>query len=364
MNTNRFLVWSLTSLTVVCAGLVLPPLARCDVAAEPQNLIAKPDFPPQGREVWVVPRTGKIQESYFDATVGGVARKAGRFVVKPEPGEGPHKVWISCSADTPVKQGDPLAVRVWLRSPEGIPVTIRLQDGDAKASFLGKRELTPEWKEYEVRGTARRDYNAKEYGVWFYMGHAPGTIEMTGLRLLPAASLEPLAETAPSPTAPALAPIKSVNLLKNGDFAEAAANWEGAADSLRGKVTFVAAQAGPFKRAVHVVSTPGTTDRPWTVSMRQTILSPLKKDDKLTLRLWLRASAGGKVGVVVEERKTPFTKAIDNLLRVTPQWTEYEVQGIAPDDFVAGEARLSLYMSFEPTTVEITGVHLSKGGSP
>ena len=352
-------------------GLSTPPAGPVGS----QNLIAMPDFPPQGRETWQIPRIARLQESYFDATVGGVSRKAGRFVAKPEPGEMPHRIWMACIADAPIKRDEVLTARAWLRSPDSNPVTMRIQeareqaDGERKAFCSEKLTLTPDWKEYEVRGTARRDYDPKEVGVYFHLGHAPGTIEMTGVRLLSANRSAPITApaTAPTPVArrppsapPATVGMEGPSLLQNGDFAQGAAHWEGAADSLRGKVSFVDAQAGPFKRALHVVSTPGTSDKPWTVSLRQNILSPLKKGDKLKLSVWLRSPDSGKIAVVAEQIKAPSAKLLTGQLRLTSQWAQYELSGEAASDFAAGEVRLHFYLSLEPMTVEIAGVRLSK----
>jgi hypothetical protein len=81
-------------------------------------------------------------------------------------------------------------------------------------------QLTPEWKEYEVRGQSNADYATGAARVTFHMAHGPGTIEVAGVRLF-------------NPNAPALtlvrstaSPQKPESLIINGAFTQPLqGNW-------------------------------------------------------------------------------------------------------------------------------------------
>ena len=197
---------------LLCVGLRAEAPPR-----EPVNLLVNEGFA-RGEAGWTVPDTDTAYSELVPA-LAGPYRQALRVTVNPAPGDRAWDVTLRQDVQTPLHKGDPLALKVWLRSPQSLTIGAYVeQGGDSYAKFVsGSLTLTPSWKEYEVRGAADADYPTGKSDAIFHLGGVKGVVEVTGVRLF-------------NPDAPATLQISSgatpdrpVSLIENGDFTLGAA---------------------------------------------------------------------------------------------------------------------------------------------
>ncbi len=157
---------------------------------------------------------------------------------------------------------------------------------------------------------------------------------------------------APQPGAP-------VNLVRNGDFAQGLDGWTFQAEKNGGTATVVAAQAGPFKRAVRVVNAHPKGSPPWLARLEQPLSVGLKAGRRLMIKAWMRSPDSARVGMYVEIARPPFDKSPQQELALTPQWQEYQVPGYSLEDTLPQETTMGFWLAFEAaTTVEVAGVRV------
>ena len=337
----------------------------CVQAADPpyQNGVKVADFTPL-EESWRLPSGADGKAAIVDVDAGIYHRGVRVTVVNSDPSK-PWAVPLNYRIGMPVKQGDDIAIKFWARAPQSNKISVYIEAAKEPydKAFSRNITLTPDWKEYEVRGKAMIDYTDPLAQISIHLAYATGDIELTGVRcyfgqLPPAADgITIIREDLLLNGLPALS---SPSVLKNGDFVKDLADWDGLAPSDRCKTQFFDVKDLRFPRYLNVVTTPHVEDKAWSVAARQSIAAPIKKGETVVVRVWLRSPQSGKVAVIVEQSKAPFAKILDNVLRLTPEWKQYEVRGVAAQAFAPGSTRLSLYMAFEPLTVEIANVQLAR----
>ncbi len=133
---------------------------------------------------WSFTQRAGVASSIVDASVAGYPH-ALHTTVTVAPGMQPWEVMLGHRLDAAIAQTDRLRVRVWLRSPEACPVTVRVQLNHAPwtGAFSKGLALTPTWAEYVIDGTAAQAYQLGEAALCFMLGHQTGTVELTGVRV-------------------------------------------------------------------------------------------------------------------------------------------------------------------------------------
>ena len=152
-----------------CATAALVPIDNADFGG--------------GMAGWKLPQQG-VMASFVAATAGEFTH-ALHVSVEVKPGENPWDVMLSQNINGAMQQADRLRLRVWMRSPDHCPVTARLQLNRAPwtGSFAGTFDLTPEWGEYTLDGSAAQSYAPDEAMIGFMLAHQSGVVEITGIRL-------------------------------------------------------------------------------------------------------------------------------------------------------------------------------------
>lgn len=156
------------------------------------------------------------------------------------------------------------------------------------------------------------------------------------------------------------------NLVANGDFSRGLAGWMISRDApdILSEVQTVAAQAGPFPRALHLVikSEPGQS--PIAAFMRRALTESVNEGDLLTLKIWMRSAQNNRVAVMVEQVAGAFDKSLLQEVRLTPRWQEYEFHGISRQDFAPGAAQAALWIGYDSGTIELTGLRVFAVSTP
>jgi hypothetical protein len=107
-----------------------------------------------------------------------------RFQFVPE-GSHPWSVQMSQRIKKPMKAGDRIEFRGWLRSPESVVLYIYVETADPPYDkiVMDRLSLTPEWKEYTITRTIKGDCAADTMILNFHFGVIPGAVAMANFRL-------------------------------------------------------------------------------------------------------------------------------------------------------------------------------------
>jgi hypothetical protein len=107
------------------------------------------------------------------------------------------------------------------------------------------------------------------------------------------------------------------------------------------------------------VTIPGTDAKPWSISLSDPILKPVKKGDKLVLAFYARAieseapDGGARLpNNSVQLAKEPYTGVFGGPVDITPEWKMYSLEGKADRDYAAGELAVSMHLASGKQTLE------------
>jgi hypothetical protein len=107
------------------------------------------------------------------------------------------------------------------------------------------------------------------------------------------------------------------------------------------------------------VKIPGADAKPWSISLSDPILKPVKKGDKLVLAFYARAveSAAANGGAhlpnnSVQLAREPYTGVFGGPVDITPEWKMYSVEGTADRDYAAGDLSVSMHLASGKQTLE------------
>lgn len=326
----------------LCLGLFVGLSSLTPNVWAQQNMLQNGDFS-QNLQAWTLPNAQKATASVVEATGAGANTKAVRFQITPVEGDKLWAIVLRQPINAPLKKGDALSFEVWLRSPQSLKTFAFLEAKDVNytKSLEKALELSPAWKEYEVRGVAKGDYAAGETSFGFHLGFGAGTIEMTGLQLQTgaavAAPLAPVENVVQLPVAPVGVPATldaPQTLVPNGDFsAPLEGNWR-AAGTVAPTLEIVDAKIGGFSRALRaqITTTPGMNAWASRLTTERTA-SAIEKGARLGVRFWARSPQSLQIAAIYQMADAPNTKVIFRNLTLSPEWKEYRVLGRAADGF-------------------------------
>ena len=340
---------------VVSAALCMMLLFGAGGAAHTaaaKNLLVNGDFS-NGSTGWEIVTSDRCTPAVVEAKAG-TYQHALRLTIKPKPGDNPWDVTLAQPIAHALKQGAPLTLTFWLRSPDAAKVTaiVELAKDPYTRSLDKLVTATAGWQQITIHGTALQAFAPGEAHCTFHLDHAPGgTLEIAGIALTD--SGQPAAP--PKQTA-------SVSLIVNGDFsARFPGKWLPSGTKSLTTET-VAASIGGFKKSLKLTIKPPPDSSPWTVQMKQYSVLPIAADDTVYVRVWMRSPSRNNVGIVFEEIDAPNRKAIERSFRLTPEWYEYRLQGKAFRDFAAGESQINFFLGYGAGVVEIAGVRVESYG--
>ncbi len=342
------------------------------VASAQENLLQNGGFS-QNLQSWTLPNAQKAAVSVVEATGAGANTKAVRFQITPLEGDKPWAIVVRQPVNAALKKGDSLSFKAWLRSPQSLKTFAFLEAKDEKytKSLEKVLELSPAWKEYEVRGVAKADYTAGETSLGFHLGFGAGTVEMTGLQLQTgAATAAPLAaveNVAPLPAAPIAVPATldaPQTLVPNGDFSSPLeGNWR-AAGGTAPTLEIVDAKIGGFSRALRaqITTTPGMNAWDSRLTTARTAFA-VEKGARLGVRFWARSPQSLQIAAIYQMADAPNTKTIFRNVTLSPKWKEYRVLGRAAVGFEPKGSNFEFHLGYGAGTVEIAGVRVENFGA-
>lgn len=114
---------------------------------------------------------------------------------------------------------------------------------------------------------------------------------------------------------------------------------------------------GGFATALRATTTDVTPGQPWTPQLSLVVPGETRAGQSVRFRFWARSAGGSRVGLIHELNAAPNTKALDTLVRLTPEWKEFAFayQALA---FGARTAALRVRLGLDVGTVEFAGWRL------
>ena len=330
-------------------------LAMSGLAQAPPSLIANGDFS-DGTRGWSVAQNETCASSVIDADVAGFT-KALRLTLKPRPDADPWSILLQNPINAFIDEGDRLQLRIWMRSPDSCQVTayVEVREDPYTKSISETFALTPEWQEYTIEGAAVQHYDPMEARVGFHLGSDEGTVEITGVRLVDLDMADD--ERGERPTME-----KPVSMIANGDFSESLeGNWVGA-DGQRLRVEVVDADIEGLTKAARLACKPDADQPAWNLQFGQRCTGYVHAGDAIYFRAWLRSPDGCRVSFIYEMAEAPHTKAISQLVRLTPEWQEYRFMGRPDRGFRPEQSAAKFFLGHDEGTVEIANVRVENCG--
>ncbi len=136
-------------------------------------------------------------------------------------------------------------------------------------------------------------------------------------------------------------------------------NWtsDTAKGKLESKVVPSSVPEHPFARQL-VISERGAN--PWDLRIVHPIEVALTKGRQLRLTYWGRSQEGCSLGVVVEQSSEPWTKMVERVVKLTPEWTQYTQTWEPLTDREPGWGNINFRLSYQLGEIELTGVVLEE----
>jgi endo-1,4-beta-xylanase len=315
--------------------MILTALVVALWQASDKNLIEGP---------WYGIDSAKSPQSAISAPNGA----AGYHIEIPDLGSAPTwEVFLAQPVSVPLKATDRLSFTFQARSQTASKVSAYVQLGKPPYTdaFTNTYTLSSEWKTYTLEGVAGQEFAAKAAVIGFHLNYGKGSVDLADFKLV---------------RVPPRAPGSVVPLVPNGRFeAPLGADWTSSS-----KVTTVVDAKGPtFSKALHLEVEPTEGMQPWTYVVHAPTVARIDSGDAIVVKLWMRSATRNHVGVMVEKASEPFNKFVTGTYRLTPEWKEYVVAGVAPAAYSAGSASLTLFLGYDKGSVEVSDVRVLNMGS-
>jgi endo-1,4-beta-xylanase len=338
------------SLWVVTAAL----LCAIGAAQEPVNLIANSAFN-TGTQFWTLYGEERCRVSVTDSGRPDFP-KALHLELSPEPGSDPWSIQVQQPVDGFITKGDRLQIKLWMRSPTRNKLSVYLQIPAAPYTKPLNRtvELTPDWQEVTVEGQSDADYGPGGLHLGFHLAFAPGTIEVTGIRVFDL-------DLKPEVGGERATMDKPQSLIVNGDLTQPLeGSWPTGGDRM--KVEVIDAQVGGYTKAARLTVDPEPGQPPWNIQWAQPCRGYIRVGDAVYFRAWLRSPDRCQVTFIWELARPPHTKYIDQRVKLTPDWREYRFMGRAGQGFRPEESRASLFVGHDKGVIEVAGIRVENFG--
>jgi len=275
---------------------------------------------------------------------------------------------------SPVKAGDELVLSFWARLAEGengatsasLPWNnVSLATAPWTALFGTGVTITPEWKLYEVRGKADKDYAAGALGAGIQVATGKQVIEFGPVTVAKAGSgATATAATAPPPAAaPAPAPAgskpKTLASLDPAKIPSMIINDPAAPNINGGKTKLIDDGRVTGGKALRI-QVPSKGKNAWDVSLASPINKPVKAGDNLLLVFWARLEQGADGATTttlpwnsIGMTSTPWSPVIGQSSDIGPEWKQFEISGKAERDFEPGSIGVTLQLATAKQTVDL-----------
>lgn len=295
------------------------------------------------------------------------------------------KYLLSQTLTSPLRLGDGLRLLFRARAAQGGQLGVQAGTLGSSAAFMKTLvDISPVFKEYEVRGVCGISTKAGESKISLWNGAREGTIEIAGVRL-------ERVPRVPAGWADAPPIFNLQNLLKTDEFTDATidpntrffqqnvAGWAmQRSDGVMNEV--VEAQAGPYTSVLRTTFATGTPGKPIYYNMNQSFRTPPLTGEVFAFKFWARSTGENEVMVIITQQekrvraapgetapKPRDRQAIQTRITISGGWKEYIVrpdariiQRILNDPFPTEQGHIMMgFIKPDNTVVEVTGLRLA-----
>jgi hypothetical protein len=262
----------------------------------------------------------------------------------------------------PVKAGDPLVFAFWARlvSGEGGATSTTLPWNSVSLGsapwtqvFGAPVAIGTQWKRYEVRGTADKDYAPGTLNAGIQVANASQTIDfgpMYVVKSAVAASAAPSANAAESSVFTSLDPDTLASKIVNDPGAPAV-------NGARGRLIDDSKVMGGKALRVQV---PGKGKNAWDISVASPLKKPVKAGDTLVLVFPVRLEKGENGATTtslpwnaVSLTSPPWSAVIGGPADIGPEWKSIEIKGKADKDYAAGALAVGIQLATARQTIDL-----------
>jgi endoglucanase len=115
------------------------------------------------------------------------------------------------------------------------------------------------------------------------------------------------------------------------------------------------------------VTVPAARPNPWDIGAAVALNGNIKKGDKLVFAVMARLdsaepTAKAQITAIIQQNEAPYTGIVSGQITLTPQWETLSFAGIAPADYPAGKANVSLHLGHIKGGVELGPVYVLNMG--
>jgi hypothetical protein len=342
-----FKLVSLFGASVLAAALYVAPLAAQDDAAGALN---NPDAASLNSY-------GAQSSAVDDPKVPG--GKALRVVAKK--GANSWDAGVLSQLRRPVKAGDPLVFAFWARLVSGdggatsttLPWNaVSLASPPWTQLFGAPVTISTEWKRYEVRGTADKDYPAGVLNAGVQVANASQTIDfgpMYVAKSAGSASAAPAARAAPSVLA-TLDPDTITSKIVN----------DPSAPTVNGGSGRLVADPRVMGGKALRVQVPAKGKNAWDISVASAIKKPVREGDTLLLVFPARLAKGENGATAttlpwnaVSLTSPPWSGVLGGSAEIGAEWKMVEIKGKADRDYAAGSLSVGIQLATARQIVDL-----------
>ncbi len=301
-----------------------------------------------------------------DAKVPG--GKAFRVIVAAK-GANTWDAAVGTPLRSPVKAGDDLVLSFWARLAEGengatsatLPWnSVSLATAPWTPLFGQGVSVGPEWKLYEVRGKADKDYAAGALQAGIQVATGKQVIDFGPITVAKAGG----GTTAAAQPAPAAAPVaapkpKGLASLDPAKVPSMIVNDPGAPNISGGKTKLVDDERVTGGKALRI-QVPSKGKNAWDVSLSSPVTKPVKAGDNLLLVFWARLEQGPDGATTatlpwnsISMTSAPWSAVVGQSTDIGPEWKQIEVSGKAERDFDVGTLGATLQLATAKQTVDL-----------
>lgn len=353
----KFIVQVMAALAVISPASA----AAQDYAASALNAPAVPGHGTYGAKTSIIDDAG---------VPGGKALR-----VEAEKGANDWDASVLSGVKAPVKAGDDLVLAFWARLVAGangatsstLPWnSVSLATAPWTAVFGGPATIGPQWKLYEIRGRADRDYAAGALQAGIQVANARQTIDFGPIYVARAAGAAPAAAAAPPP--PRKTPASALSALDPARIAGMIINDPGAPQVNKAKASIIDDARVTGGKALRVqVAAKGKN--PWDSNVSSALKKPIKAGDNLLLVFWARLEQGENGATsttlpwnALSLTSPPWTGIAAGPADIGPEWKQFEFTGKADKDYSPSDLNISIQLATARQTVDFGPILLLDTG--
>jgi endo-1,4-beta-xylanase len=158
------------------------------------------------------------------------------------------------------------------------------------------------------------------------------------------------------------------NLIENPTFAGGAQGWE-----TTGAPTFqpaggprvpLAGGESPRPTPSLTFAVPSPVGEPWGTMMSQPLQAPIAAGEEVELSFWGKSANRQRVGIMIEEVQSPWTKLISQVFTLDDSWRKYSLKAPLPTSATPGGHRVVFHLSHDPGTLSLAQTALMAKAAP